>query len=61
MTCTDWSKLNIIQLGRYGEYYAMMATLSYGLQEYGINLSAENMKLLDKYRFADAINEFIYV
>lgn len=34
MPCTDWSKLNHMQLGRYAEYYSKMEFASYGFDIY---------------------------
>lgn len=34
MPCTNWSKLNSLQLSRYAEYYAKMEVASYGLEVY---------------------------
>ncbi|SNT04937.1 protein of unknown function [Anaerovirgula multivorans] len=34
MPNTNWSKLNNLQLGRYGEYYAKMEFASYGFEVY---------------------------
>lgn len=34
MPCTEWSKLNHLQLGRYSEYYAKMELASYGYEVY---------------------------
>ena len=34
MTNTNWSKLNKLQIGRYGEYFAMMEFASYGFEVY---------------------------
>lgn len=34
MPCTEWSKLNPLQLGRYAEYYAKMEFASYGFEVY---------------------------
>ena len=34
MPCTEWSKLNHLQLGRYAEYYAKMEFASYGFEVY---------------------------
>ncbi len=34
MPCSEWSKLNHLQLGRYAEYYAKMEFASYGLDVY---------------------------
>ena len=32
MPCTEWLKLNNLQLGRYAEYYAKMGFASYGFE-----------------------------
>lgn len=34
MPCLDWSKLNHMQLGQYGEYYAKMEFTSYNYEVY---------------------------
>lgn len=34
MPCLQWSKLNHLQLGRFGEYYAKMEFTSYGYEVY---------------------------
>ena len=51
MPNTNWSQLNSIQLGRYGEYYTKMEFASYGLDVYtsevddhGIDFIAKNNK-----------------
>lgn len=34
MPCTEWSKLNNLQLGKYAEYFAKMEFASYGFDIY---------------------------
>lgn len=48
MPNTDWSKLNSLQLGRYGEYYAKMEFVSYGFEVYTSEIDDHGIDFITK-------------
>ena len=48
MPNTNWSELNHLQLGRYGEYYAMMEFASYGYEVYASEVDDHGVDFIAK-------------
>ena len=48
MPSKEWSKLNNLQVGRYGEIYAMMEFLSYGMDVYPSEVDDHGVDMLVK-------------
>ena len=48
MPNTNWSELNHLQLGRYGEYYAMMEFSSYGYEVYASEVDDHGVDFIAK-------------
>lgn len=55
MPCKNWSKLNHLQLGRYGEYIAMMEISSYGLDVFSSEVDDHGIDFVAK----SSRNEYI--
>ena len=53
MTKIEWTKLNNLQIGRYGEYYAKMEFTAYGFEVYSSEVDDHGIDFIVKNKLGD--------